>query len=86
MSRALNVYLRRQMVGQLIQNEHGQMTFGYAERWLNDAKAIPLSHSLPLSRNNSVAKAVTVREPLMGNDKLIGSHTGSGSPNSDRLH
>jgi hypothetical protein len=39
-----------------------------------------------LSRNNSVAKAVTVREPLMGNDKLISSHTGSGSPNRDRLH
>ena len=39
-----------------------------------------------LSRNNSVAKAVTVWEPLMGYDKLIYSHTGSGSPNSDRLH
>ena len=39
-----------------------------------------------LSRNNSVAKAVTVGEPLMGHAKLINSHTGSGSPNSDRLH
>jgi hypothetical protein len=39
-----------------------------------------------LSRNHLVAKAATVWEPLMNNDQLIGSHTGSGSPNSDRLH
>lgn len=50
MARTLNVYLRRQLVGQLIQDEHGQMTFCYAESWLNDAKAIPLSHSLPLRK------------------------------------
>lgn len=50
MVRTLNVYLRRQLVGQLIQNEHGQMTFCYAESWRNDAKAIPLSHSLPLGK------------------------------------
>lgn len=50
MARTLNVYLRRQLVGLLIQNEHGQMMFCYSESWLNDAKAIPLSHSLPLGK------------------------------------
>lgn len=50
MARTLNVYLRRQLVGQLVQDEHGQMTFCYAASWLNDAKAIPLSHSLPLGK------------------------------------
>jgi len=50
MSRTLDVYLRRHLAGQLIQDKHGQMTFHYAESWLNDAKAIPLSHSLPLRK------------------------------------
>ena len=39
-----------------------------------------------LSRNNSVAEQATIWEPLMDNEKFIDSHTGSGSPNSDRLH
>ncbi|HEX3627074.1 MAG TPA: type II toxin-antitoxin system HipA family toxin [Verrucomicrobiae bacterium] len=50
MPRTLDVYLRRQLVGQLIQDEHGQMAFYYAESWLNNAEAIPLSHSLPLRK------------------------------------
>ena len=50
MSRTLDVYLRRHLAGQLIQDEHGQTSFRYAESWLNDAKAIPLSHSLPLGK------------------------------------
>lgn len=50
MARTLTVYLRRQLVGQLVQDEHGQMTFCYAASWLNDAKAVPLSHSLPLGK------------------------------------
>jgi serine/threonine-protein kinase HipA len=50
MPRTLDVYLRRQLVGQLIQDEHGQMAFYYAESWLNNVEAIPLSHSLPLRK------------------------------------
>ena len=46
MPRTLDVYLRRHLVGQLIQDENGQMAFYYAESWLNNAGAIPLSHSL----------------------------------------
>lgn len=50
MPRTLDVYLRRELVGQLIQDEHGQMAFYYAQSWLNNAEAIPLSHSLPLRK------------------------------------
>jgi serine/threonine-protein kinase HipA len=38
-------------VGQLIQDENGQMAYHYAESWLNHAGAIPLSHSLPLRKS-----------------------------------
>src|SRR6202453_3368805 len=48
MPRTLDVYLRRNLVGQLIQDEHGQMAFSYTESWLQNAEAIRLSHSLPL--------------------------------------
>ena len=37
MPRTLDVYLQRNLVGQLIQDEHGQMAFYYAESWLNNA-------------------------------------------------
>jgi serine/threonine-protein kinase HipA len=50
MPRKLDVYLRRELAGQLIQDGHGQMSFGYVESWLNNPKAIPLSHSLPLGK------------------------------------
>jgi serine/threonine-protein kinase HipA len=39
MSRTLDVYLRRHLVGQLIQDENGQLAYYYAESWLNHAKA-----------------------------------------------
>jgi len=38
------------LVGQLIQDENGQLAFHYAESWLNNAKAVPLSHSLLLRK------------------------------------
>ena len=50
MPRTLDVYLRRHLAGQLIQDENGQMAYHYAESWLNHAGAIPLSHSLPLRK------------------------------------
>lgn len=46
--RALDVYLHRQRVGQLIQDEHGRMVFRYASAWVHAADAVALSHSLPL--------------------------------------
>ncbi len=50
MPRKLDVYLRHELTGQLIQDEHGQMSFSYAESWLKNSNAVPLSYSLPLRK------------------------------------
>ena len=50
MTRTLDVYLQRDLVGRLIQDENGQLAFYYAESWLNHPQAGPLSHSLPLRK------------------------------------
>lgn len=50
MSKTLDVYLNNFLVGSLIQDNHGSMIFGYSEKWLRDAFAIPLSQSLPLRK------------------------------------
>lgn len=48
MARALNVYFDRELVGQLIQDDGGQMIFQYDESWLGRPEPIALSRSLPL--------------------------------------
>jgi serine/threonine-protein kinase HipA len=48
MARTLDVYLRRDLTGKLTQDEHGEMTFAYAQAWLDNPAAIALSRSLPL--------------------------------------
>jgi serine/threonine-protein kinase HipA len=48
MARALDVYLNNKLVGLLVQDDDGQMSFGYSNNWLEDPLAVPLSHSLPL--------------------------------------
>jgi serine/threonine-protein kinase HipA len=45
---ALNVYLYTDLVGHLTQDDDGDMSFQYAESWLQRAGAVFLSHSLPL--------------------------------------
>jgi serine/threonine-protein kinase HipA len=50
MAKTLDVYLHRHLIGQLIQDDHGQVAFTYGESWLNNADAIALSHSLPLTK------------------------------------
>ena len=50
MARTLDVYLHIDLVGQLIQNDGGQMVFKYIEDWLNRPWATPLSQSLPLRK------------------------------------
>jgi len=50
MARTLDVFLHRELVGHLIQDDGGQMVFDYAESWLQEPDATPLSHSLPLRR------------------------------------
>jgi serine/threonine-protein kinase HipA len=56
MARTLDVYLHRELVGHLIQNDGGQMVFDYAEGWLQRPDATPLSHSLPLRRERFTRK------------------------------
>jgi len=56
MARRLNVYLDRGLVGQLIQDDGGQLLFEYAESWLGNPNAIPLSHSLPLREEQFTQK------------------------------
>jgi serine/threonine-protein kinase HipA len=46
--RTLDVYLDQELVGQLIQDDDGQMTFGYAASWLERGVRFAISHSLPL--------------------------------------
>jgi len=49
MKRALDVYLHRDLVGKLVQDEQGVMRFAYVPEWFHHPGAIPLSHSLPLT-------------------------------------
>src|SRR5580698_8378199 len=48
MARTLDVYLNSDLVGHLVQDDGGQMSFGYAEGWLTKPEATPISCSLPL--------------------------------------
>lgn len=48
MAKTLDVYLFRNLVGHLVQDDDGQMVFNYAESWTKMPNACLLSHSLPL--------------------------------------
>jgi serine/threonine-protein kinase HipA len=48
MARALDAYYDRELVGQLVQDDDGQMTFQYGESWLGKPDPVPVSYSLPL--------------------------------------
>lgn len=50
MARTLDVYLFKNLVGHLIQDDSGQMAFDYAENWIEKTDAYPLSRSLPLRK------------------------------------
>jgi serine/threonine-protein kinase HipA len=56
MAKTLDVYLHRELVGHLIQNDGGQMVFDYAASWLEKPGATPLSHSLPLREKRFTRK------------------------------
>ena len=45
--RALEVWWDGRVVGQLTQNQHGELGFVYSPEWLGDDDAPPLSASLP---------------------------------------
>ena len=48
MARILHVWLRDKLVGELQQDDSGQLRFRYAQEWLAQPDAVPLSVSLPL--------------------------------------
>src|SRR5476651_359435 len=48
MTKILDVYFHEKIVGQLVQDDHGDMNFTYSNSWLEDVKAIRISCSLPL--------------------------------------
>jgi serine/threonine-protein kinase HipA len=50
MARTLDVYLHNELAGQLVQDDGGQISFTYAESWLNKPGATALSQSLPLRK------------------------------------
>src|SRR3984893_1697411 len=50
MARMLDVYLHDELVGHLVQDDGGQMSFEYLESWLTKSGALPLSESLPLRK------------------------------------
>lgn len=57
MARTLDVYLHRNLVGCLIQDDHGELMFEYRETWLNDPNAVPVSQSLPLRKERYARRA-----------------------------
>lgn len=56
MAKILDVYLHKDFVGRLIQDTGGQMVFDYAESWLENPGACPLSQSLPLRKKRFMRK------------------------------
>ena len=50
MARTLDVYLQNDLVGHLIQDDGGEMSFRYVESWLDRPGATPVSQSLPLRK------------------------------------
>lgn len=47
MKRSLGVWWHKQLVGQLTQDDHGELGFVYAPEWLADPRSLPVSASLP---------------------------------------
>src|SRR6202045_5464969 len=56
MARTLDVYLHEELVGHLVQDDDGQMSFEYLKSWLAQAGAATLSQSLPLRKEHFPAK------------------------------
>jgi serine/threonine-protein kinase HipA len=56
MARTLDVYLHEELVGHLIQDDGGQMSFEYLESWLAKPRAAALSQSLPLRKERFPTK------------------------------
>lgn len=51
MAKTLDIYFHEKIIGQLMQDDHGDMNFTYASSWLTDPNATRISCSLPLQRD-----------------------------------
>lgn len=56
MTKILEVYWAENLVGQLIQTEHGELNFKYATTWLNSPESMAISCSLPLQEKTFTRK------------------------------
>lgn len=57
MDKTLDVYFNEKVVGQLVQDKHGDMNFTYAASWLDSPHAVKISCSLPLQKETFKQKA-----------------------------
>ncbi|MDE0114001.1 MAG: HipA N-terminal domain-containing protein [Albidovulum sp.] len=68
----LNVFLNSRLVGQLIREPGGGVSFSYAQNWLEWEYQMPVSLSLPLQENRySGAPVLAVFDNLLPGSDLI---------------
>jgi serine/threonine-protein kinase HipA len=48
MAKTLDVYFFEKVIGRLVQDDHGDMSFSYSKKWVEDSNAVAISCSLPL--------------------------------------
>src|SRR3990167_2811278 len=56
MTKRLDVYFHEKIIGELKQNDDGQMEFTYLSSWLNDPDSMAISASLPLGERIFIQK------------------------------
>ncbi len=57
MAKILDVYFHEKIVGQLVQDDYGELNFTYSVHWLDDPEAIGISCSLPLQQETFKRKS-----------------------------
>jgi len=86
MARTLDVYLHEELVGHLIQDDDGQMSFEYLESWLAKPGAVALSQSLPLRKKRFPARnAGDFRRHFAGREQTRNHRPQSGHQRAQRL-
>ncbi|MHB1947474.1 MAG: HipA domain-containing protein [Gammaproteobacteria bacterium] len=86
MAKVLNVYFHEKIIGHLLQDDHGEMSFSYTSDWVNDPNSMRISCSLPLQNEAFKRKACHAFFggilPEENNRKIIAKNL-SISPNND---
>lgn len=68
----LNVFLNTRLVGCIQRKNNGAIEFNYDENWLNFDKPLPISLSLPLSKEKYMGEKITVvLDNLLPDDQKI---------------